>query len=116
MTSSPVNNSTQRRRPKVFIVNRGCHNYSAAEAFGELVFMTDGVINRYAASEIYRYFQQYLADSQADDYLLISGMSTMLCIASSILSAKHQCLNMLIYKNGKYLKRNITHHYQGEQK
>ena len=80
-----MNNSTERRKPKVFIVNRGCHNFSAATNYGELVFMTHGVINRYSASEIYRVFEECLADSTPDDYLLVSGMSTMLVVASGIL-------------------------------
>ena len=102
-----MNNST-KRTPKVFILNRGCHNFSAAKQYGELIFMTEGLINRYAVSEIYRTFEEYLADSTDQDYLLVSGMSTMLVVASGILSAKHGCLNLLLYKSGKYLQRCIT--------
>ena len=104
-----MNISTERRSPKVFIVNRGCHNFSAAKSYGELIFMTHGVINRYSVSEICRVFEEHLAHSTPEDYLLVSGMSTMLVVASGLLSAKHGCLNLLLYKNGKYLKRCITY-------
>ena len=111
-----VNNSTEqiRRKPKVYITNRGCHDYSAAEIYGELVFMTDGIINRYAIGETYRVFENYLKSSHSEDYLLVSGMPIMLVVAAGILSAKHNCLNLLMYKDGKYLKRNITYNLTGE--
>ncbi|MCK5604594.1 hypothetical protein KAR91_22085 [Candidatus Pacearchaeota archaeon] len=92
---------------KVFIVNRSCHNFSAAKKFGELVFMTEGQINRYAISEVFRAFDEPLNNSHVDDYLLVSGMSTMLVVASSILANKHGRINLLLYKNGRYLERTV---------
>ena len=104
-----MNKTTERirHRPKVFIINRGCHNFSAAERFGDLVFMTEGMVSRYAVGEIYRAFEEHLTSSTPDDYLLVSGMSTMLIVASGMLTQKHGCLNLLLYKNGRYLKRHI---------
>lgn len=101
-----MNNSTQEAR-KVYIVNRSCHDFSSAAEFGELVYLTDGVISRYAVSEVYRTFADGLAESQAGDFILISGMSTMIAVICALFGAKHQRLNLLLYKKGRYLERTI---------
>ena len=100
--------------PNVYIVNKSCHNFSAAKHFGNLVYMTEGTINRYAVSIIYREFIKFLDKSKPEDYLIVTGMSTMLSIACGILAAKHQRLNLLLYKNGRYLERTIMFDNEGE--
>jgi len=94
--------------PKVFIINKGCHDFSDAKRFGHLIFMTEGTINRYAVSIIFRKFWKYLEKSSPEDYLLVTGMSTMLVVASAILAAKHKKLNLLLFKKGHYLERTIV--------
>jgi len=59
---------------KVFVVNRGCHDHSDAERFGELVFLSEGAINRYAVANMYREFVQQLRNSQEEDFLLITDL------------------------------------------
>ena len=93
--------------PNVYIVNKSCHDFSPAERFGHLVFMTEGTINRYAVSLIFRKFKRYMADAGPDDYILITGMSTMLVVACAIFAARFKRLNLLLYKSGRYLERTI---------
>jgi hypothetical protein len=93
--------------PNVFIVNKSCHNYSDAKRFGKLVFMTEGTINRYAVSIVYREFITYMKDSDPEDFILVTGMSTMLAVACGIFSAQHGRLNLLLFKKGRYLERTL---------
>ena len=99
--------------PKVFVVNRGGHNHNDAERFGELVFMSHGTINRYATSQMYRQFAEYLANSSVDDFILITGLSVMASVACSIFARLHGRLNLLLYKSsqsgqeGRYVERTI---------
>ena len=45
---------------KVYIVNKGGHNHEDAERFGELIFLSEGAINRYSTGSIYRKFMTIL--------------------------------------------------------
>jgi len=98
---------------KVFVINRSSHNYSKAEEFGKLVFMSEGSLNRFAASSLFRIFKPFINQSTAEDYLLIGGLSVMCSIACSMFAVKHGRLNLLIYKSipqksGTYLERIIV--------
>ena len=101
---------------KIFVPNRGCHDLSGAKEFGELVYMSEGPINRYAVSRIYREFIYHLCDSKPEDYILVTGLTVMVGIAMAILSRMHGRVNLLLYKvtrkpgnndNGRYLERTI---------
>lgn len=82
----------------VFVINRSSHDYSGAERFGKIVFMTEGSINRFATSKMYRVFKPFIDASLPHDYLLTSGLSVMCSVASAMFAAKHKRLNLLIYK------------------
>lgn len=98
--------------PKVFVVNKSSHDYSKAEEFGELVFMTEGNIpSKFDTSRMYRIFYEYLKNSNSEDYILITGMNIMCSIASAMFATMHSRLNLLIYKQAtrnkesEYLER-----------
>lgn len=84
----------------VFVVNKGFHDYSPAEAFGDLVFMstTPTGISQYHTSTMARLFQPYVITSNADDYILVTAYTVMVSVASAMFAAKHRRLNLLIYK------------------
>lgn len=93
---------------KVFVVNRSGHDFSAAQQFGELHFLSEGPINKYAVTKIYRQFAEQFRRSAADDYIMISGLTVMVCIACSSFAYLHGGrLNLLIYKDGKYIERKL---------
>ena len=99
--------------PKVFVVNRGGHNHTDAERFGELIFMSEGTINRYAVSQMYRQFVDHLKDSTEDDYILITGLSVMASVACSVFARIHGRLNLLLFKSsqsgeeGRYVESTV---------
>ena len=99
---------------KVFIINKGGHNHEDAERFGDLVFLSEGNINRYAVNSIYRRFVTILENSSPEDYILITGLSVMSSVACAIFSRLHGRLNLLLYKTtrgekeGYYVERTIV--------
>ena len=84
---------------KVFVVNRGCHDHSDAERFGELVYLSEGSINRYATGKMYREFIEPLKKSGPEDYILTTGLTIMSVIACSIFARMHGRLNLLLFKS-----------------
>ena len=99
---------------KVFIINRGGHDHSDAKRFGELVYLSEGVVNRYAITEMYREFVQVLKGSNEEDYILLTGLSVMSSLACAIFSRMHGRLNLLLYRatrtpgeQGSYIERTI---------
>ena len=96
----------------VYIINKGCHDYSAATQFGELKYLSYEDMDRFATGKMYRIFLKGLKDSKPEDYILISGMTIMSVVATSIFAAKHNRINLLLYNSGPnkvngYVERTI---------
>lgn len=96
-------------RPKVFIVNKGGHDYSDALRFGLPVFLSEGPMHRHAIGTMYRVFSEALANSSPDDYILASGLTQMTAVAVAILAYKHGKVKFLLYDNeGTYVERDLV--------
>lgn len=95
------------RPRKVFIPNKSGHNFSDAERFGELVFVTEGYVDRFNTNYMYRAFTKALEHSQADDYLLISSMNVLNSVAAACFAYKHGTLNLLLFRRGEYVEREV---------
>lgn len=96
--------------PTVFITNKSGHDFTAARQFGTICFLTEeDRFSKFSINAIYREFSRALKNSGPDDYLLISGPSSMLVVAAAILGHMHGFLNVLVYdvKKGGYQERRI---------
>lgn len=93
--------------PKVFVVNRGAHDYSAAQKYGDLVFCTTGLLHPYSTSQMVREVEAAMASSSPDDYVLLTSLPTLGAVASALFTFKHGCLNLLLFKDGAYVERRI---------
>lgn len=91
---------------KVFIVNKSAHNFEPAKEFGEIIFLSEGRINRYSTNNMFREFEPILADSSPTDHIVPCSLNVMNCVACAIFAQKHGTLNLLLYKDGKYIERN----------
>jgi len=91
----------------VYVVNDGGHDFSAAEKFGPLVFLSKGPINRYAITQMYRKFSDVLKNSKPYDYILCTSLTQMNMVATAIMAAKHGKINLLIHKNDGYIARSL---------
>jgi hypothetical protein len=90
----------------VFIVNKSSHDFSAAKHHGELIFLSEGPMNRYATNSMVREFGEAMKDSTAEDYIVPCSLNVMNSIACAIFAHKHGRLNLLLFKEGSYIERN----------
>ncbi len=93
---------------KVYIVNKSAHDFSAADIFGEAVFLSEGPMNRYSVNNMVRQFTDRMSKSKKEDYIVPCSLNVMNSIASAIFAYKHGRLNLLLFKGGNYLERNVV--------
>lgn len=77
--------------PKVFVANNAGHNYSKAEEFGELIYLTQGAVNIH--KEVDRLTEKLtnlikVADKESD-FLLLSGNNLLCILAFDIWKSLH---------------------------
>lgn len=92
---------------KVYVVNRGAHDFSEAQKHGHLVYMTEGFQPRFSVNTAYRRFEFCMQDSSEEDWLLLTGLSTLNAVASAIFAVKHNRLNLLLFNGKTYTKRTL---------
>lgn len=93
---------------RVFVVNKSAHDFSAAEQFGDIVFMSEGPMNRYSCNHMYRTFNKAMQYSEGHDYIVPCSLNVMNSIACAIFARKHGKLNLLLFKEGEYIERNLV--------
>jgi len=93
---------------KVYVTNKGSHDYTAAWDFGDLVFCTEGFVNRKDLATMHSELSKAMADCQEDDFILLTSLSSLCAIACGIFASKFGKLNILIFEDGDYLERYIT--------
>ena len=91
----------------VYVVNKGPHDYSEAEAFGKLVFCTDGSMDRYDIAQMYREVAEAMRDSQEDDFILLTSLTTLCVVTCSVFVAKHSQLHLLLHTKEGYIPRTL---------
>lgn len=93
----------------VFIVNKSSHDCSAAKRFGNIRYLSEGRMNRYATTNIFRQCQSVLQHSRREDYILITSLNSINVIACCIFVLQHKCLNLLLHspKDNNYVERNL---------
>jgi len=91
---------------KVFIVNKSAHDFTAADKYGKIIFLSEGPVNRYATNSMIRQFAKAMKNSNGADYIVPCSLNVMNSIACAIFAYKHGKLNLLLFKNGSYIERN----------
>jgi len=97
------------RSPFIFIPNKGAYDYSDAERFGSLVFLSEGTLTRLNTNSLYRMFCNGMRNAQAQDYLLVSSLPVFNAIACGILVYKFGRVNYLLFSNGAYKERSVDY-------
>ena len=95
---------------KVFVPNKSGHDFSSAEKYGKLIFLTEGRIHHlFALNSLYRTMHDGMKDAEEGDYLLVSSLSTLNSIATGILVQRFSKVNYLLFSQskGEYVERNI---------
>ena len=92
---------------KVYVVSKGLHNWSAAQPYGELVFLSTAPIGRTGISNMVRMFAPKLKRSEPEDYIVVTGLTVMCCVACVLFALRHKRLNLLLFDaaTDRYVKR-----------
>jgi len=94
------------KEKRVYIVNRSTHDFSEAKRYGKVIFLSEGMMNRYSTNNMCRQFKQRMEESMEDDYIVPCSLNVMNSIACALFAKKHGRLNLLLFKNGVYIERN----------
>jgi len=87
---------------KVYILNDGGHDYSAAVEFGELTFLNIPYTTMQDIPQAYTFIKDGLKDATEEDHLLIGGPASMNCIATAILAEWYGRVNFLLFRGDRY--------------
>lgn len=98
-----------KERPKIFVINKGGHDYSDAQRYGDLVYLTEGPLhNPFGVANFYRHVAGKMKDMSSDDYILITSLNSLCALAGWIVGRLGHPLNLLLFKDGKYIPRRIS--------
>lgn len=92
---------------KVFVVNDGGKDYSAAEKFGELIFCTDSQFNRKDVASMHRQLMETMGEAEAQDLIMVAGLPALLMVAAGIMAATYGELHLLIFDGTDYVQRDL---------
>jgi len=92
----------------VFIVNKSAHDFSRAKDFGEVRFITEGRLNRFSANDMHRQASEALKGSKPEDYIVPCSLNVLNSVVCATFAVMHSKLNLLLFKRGEYLERNIV--------
>jgi hypothetical protein len=96
----------------IYLPNKGAHDYSKANCFGNFVTITEGPIKLTGVGFLYRRASYILKDSSPNDYILLCGPTIANIIVCGVFAVLHNRLNLLIYKStsagDRYYERTIV--------
>jgi len=95
---------------KVYVVNNANHNYSKAEQYGELMYVTKGKLPIFKTSTVRAMLEKGLVKFTKDDYLLISGPAIVNIMAATLLFNKFDTVKFLVFdtKQQDYVVRHLS--------
>ena len=95
---------------KVYVVNNANHDYSKAEQYGELMYVTRGKLPIFKTSTVRAMLEKGLVKFTKDDYLLISGPAIVSIMAATILYNKFDIVKFLVFdaKQQDYVVRHLN--------
>ena len=83
--------------PTVFIPNKAGHDFSAAEKYGELIYVSSGTQHKHGTNLMQRQWQDALKDSTKKDIIMLSGLPNMQAVGIGLFAHMHGRINILIY-------------------
>lgn len=106
-TTTGQDKMPQPNKRKVYVPNKGTHDYTKAWDFGELVFCTDGVLNKRDLQTMHSALDKSMLDAQEDDFILLTSLTSLCSVACAVFAARFGKLNLLIFDDGEYLPRHL---------
>lgn len=93
---------------RVYVINKSAHDFSDAERFGEITFITSGRLNRFNVNDMHRQAEDVLANSEPGDFIVPCSLNVLNAVVCSIFAVKHKRLNLLLFNKGEYMERNLV--------
>lgn len=88
-----------KKERRVYVTNYAGHNYTKAESYGELRFVTQGYVNFKDRDRLVYDLATKIADSRPDDYLLLSGHLIVNIVCFQLWMTKHNRCRILSWSN-----------------
>jgi len=92
---------------KVYILADGGHDYSDAERFGTLIHLTVPTNAKWDIAAVFDSLKEGLKDAEHDDYIVVSHLTSVCCVATAIMVEWFGRVNFLIYRFDKYEEKNL---------
>jgi len=80
---------------RVFVTNYAGHDYTQAEQFGKIVFVTKGFVSFESLDRLKFMVTESLLDTTPDDYILLSGTTLICSLVVSIWLHMHKVAHIL---------------------
>jgi|GraSoiStandDraft_4_1057263.scaffolds.fasta_scaffold120446_2 hypothetical protein len=85
------------RASRVFVTNFAGHDYTKAERYGEIVYITKGYVSFFSLDRIKYRVCEALQGSTEDDWLLLSGIPMICVVAACYWLWKHDKVKLLVH-------------------
>ena len=97
-------------RRTVFVSNYSAHDYSDAQTYGKIFPITSGSLNLLNLDRMLTSAVEAIKNSEAEDFLLISGPPVMCAIALATWLGAHTKCNLLLFdaKERVYVLKTIS--------
>ena len=92
---------------KVYIPNRGPHDYTEAAQFGHLIYCTEGSLDKFDTSQMFREITDAMWDAGPKDYILLTSLTSLCSVACAIFAHRFGKLNLLIHRGQGYVERTL---------
>ena len=92
---------------RVYVLNEGTHDYSGAEAFGEVVYCTEGLLPKRDINRLFLELDQTLSESNPKDLIMLSSLTSLCSVASAMMAAMHGEVHFLVYHDGRYYEETL---------
>ena len=93
---------------RVFIPANQGHDYSRADAYGTIHFVTEEPLPTSNFGHMRDLWRRALVNSSKEDWIVVSSLASHLAIGSAIFARRHGRLNLLVFDGGDYVGRTIV--------
>lgn len=83
-------------KPKVFVTNFAGHDYTDAERFGELTWITKGYVSFHSLDRVKFAICEKIMASAPQDWLLLSGIPVISALAAAFWYHRHKQVKLLV--------------------
>lgn len=92
---------------RIFIPNKSGHDFSASFKYGTPIYITQGLVNRFSVGHMARKWFLALHKSNKEDFIMLTSLTILTVIGAAIFGWMHGRVNLLIFRNNKYISRTV---------